>query len=370
MQIKRVQISIRDLVKEYSRNETTGRVVGYGGALDIRPAYQREFVYDDKQRNAVIDTVRNGFPLNTIYWAVTSNGFEVLDGQQRTISICEYIEGEYSIKEQYFYNLTKEEQDEILDYQLDVYQCEGTDKEKLDWFKIVNIAGAVLTDQELRNAVYAGPFTGAAKKKFSARGCSAESIAKQFLSGTQIRQDYLETALQWVAYKNNTTIENYMALHQYDENCDELWEYFEAVIKWVGKVFPVYRKEMKGLPWGEFFKDYGLNENGETIYPSISDDAIKALMTDDDVTKKGGIFEYLLSGRKKEKALSVRAFSDTMKRGAYERQNRKCAICGKECEYEKMHGDHIKPWSMGGHTTADNLQMLCTTCNLNKKADC
>ena len=88
MNIELKQIKIRDLVKGYHNDEESGRVVGYDSKLDIRPSYQREFIYKDKQREAVIDTVFKGFPLNVMYWAVREDGsFEVIDGQQRTISL-------------------------------------------------------------------------------------------------------------------------------------------------------------------------------------------------------------------------------------------------------------------------------------------
>ena len=80
----------------------------------------------------------------------------MLDGQQRTISVCQYVSGDFSIDHLYFHNLTEAEQQQILDYPLMIYICEGTDKEKLDWFKIINIAGEQLTAQELRNAIYTG----------------------------------------------------------------------------------------------------------------------------------------------------------------------------------------------------------------------
>ena len=67
-----------------------------------------------------------------------SESFEVLDGQQRTISICEYVVGNFSIKDMYFHNLTDTEKDKILNYELMIYICDGNDKEKLDWFKIIN----------------------------------------------------------------------------------------------------------------------------------------------------------------------------------------------------------------------------------------
>ena len=180
MKIELHEIKIRDLVEGFNDSDEEG-VVGYGGKLDIRPKYQREFVYDDEKRNAVIHTVRKYFPLNVMYWVKNGeDSYEIMDGQQRTISFCQYIKGEYSIDYQYFHNLTGEEQDQIKNYKLMVYICEGTDKETLDWFKIINIAGEELTQQELRNAIYTGEWLADAKRHFSKTGCPAyvESILR------------------------------------------------------------------------------------------------------------------------------------------------------------------------------------------------
>ena len=73
----------------------------------------------------------------------------------------------------YFSTLTKNEQEKFLNYELTVYFCEGTDKEKLDWFRVINIAGEKLLDQELLNAVYTGPFVSDARRHFSKNGCPA-----------------------------------------------------------------------------------------------------------------------------------------------------------------------------------------------------
>ena len=366
MQIDKVQVKIRDLIKGYTDNPQTGQVSGYNGRLDIRPAYQREFVYKDKQRDAVINTVNKGFPLNVLYWAKTgADTFEVLDGQQRTISICQYCNDEFSIDYRYFHNLTQEEKDVILDYELDVYQCEGSDKEKLDWFKIVNIAGERLTEQELRNAVYAGAWLSDAKKRFSAHNCVAERLAKDYMAGSCIRQDYLEAVLYWISAKEGITIEEYMAKHQHDSNAGALWTYFVSVIEWVKSVFPDYMKEMKGVEWGVLFNEFG------STYPDVEKTKVRVreLMLDDDVTAKKGIFEYVLSGR--EKVLSIRAFTPKMKREAYERQNHKCPYCvkngnDKEWEIDEMEGDHQKPWHEGGKTISENCVMLCKAHNRQK----
>ena len=133
------EITIAEVYNGYLDSEEEG-VVAYDGKLNVRPAYQREFVYKDKQRDEVINTVKKGFPLNVMYWVKTKQGtYEVLDGQQRTISICQYINKDYSINYQYFHNLTAAEQEHILDYKLMIYICEGNDKEVLDWFRIINI---------------------------------------------------------------------------------------------------------------------------------------------------------------------------------------------------------------------------------------
>jgi len=356
MDIYLENITVRELVDSYQDNQEDG-VIGFGGQLNIRPPYQREFVYSDQQRKAVIDTVTRDFPLNTMYWAVTPDGFEIIDGQQRTVSICQYVDGVFSYKDRYFHNLQQDEKDAILDYELTIYKCEGTDSEKLDWFRTINIAGEKLTDQELRNAVYAGPWTADAKRHFSKSQCAAYQLASNLMTGTPIRQDYLETAISWM---NEGDIEGYMATHQHDPNATPLWLYFQNVINWVHATFPKRRKEMKGLPWGLLYN----NHKDDSLDAKTLEAQIVELMSDDEVTKKKGIYEYLLTGN--EKYLNLRSFTDTEKRTLYERQKGICPSCNDSFEIEEMQGDHITPWSEGGKTQLSNGQMLCKDCNRRK----
>ena len=354
MKIELKKITVRELAAGYRDSNEEG-VVGYGGLLNIRPKYQREFVYNDKQRDAVITTINNGFPLNVMYWAVCNDGtFEVIDGQQRTISVCQYINGDFAYNFLYFHNLQKDEQDKILDYELMIYLCSGSDSEKLDWFRTINIAGAKLTEQELRNAVYSGSWVSDAKRYFSKSGCAAHKIAGNYLSGSAIRQEYLETAISWISEGN---IEIYMAKHQNDANAAELWLYFQSVINWINLVFPTYRKEMKGVAWGLLYNKYGKNPFDVAKIES----RVAELMLDEDVTNKRGIYTYLFDGN--ERHLNIRAFSDKMKREAYERQQGICTECGNHFAIEQMAGDHITPWSEGGMTITENCQMLCKSCN-------
>jgi hypothetical protein len=342
MKIELHEITVRELAAGYVDSQEEG-VKGYGGLLDIRPKYQREFVYKDAQRNAVIDTLRKNFPLNIMYWVKKSDGsFEVLDGQQRTISICQYVTNKFSIAVGNdvlkFYNLTDDQQEEILKYPLMVYFCEGDDSEKLEWFKTINIAGVKLSDQELRNAVYTGEWLTDAKRYFSKSGGAAISISDKYVNCDVTRQGLLELAIKWISRGN---IEQYMSEHQHDHNANELWMYFSSVITWVQTIFPHYRREMKGVDWGELFNNYG-HANLDT---KALEKEVDELMQDEDVSNSKGIYHYVLT--RKEKYLNIRGFDKRMIRTAYERQQGICAICGKHFDIDEMEADHITPWHAG-----------------------
>ncbi|MCQ2974250.1 MAG: DUF262 domain-containing protein [Bacteroidales bacterium] len=358
MKIELNKITVRQLTEKYKDNAESG-VIAYNGKLDVRPPFQREFVYNEKQRNAVIDTLKQGFPLNVMYWATRDDGtFEIIDGQQRTISICQFVNGDFAFDMRYFHNLTNDEKEQILNYELHIYICSGTDSEKLKWFRTINIAGEKLTEQELRNAVYAGSWVSDAKRYFSKSNCAAYGIASKYVNGSCLRQDYLEIALSWIS--RNIGIEIYMANHQHDANAIALWNYFQSVINWAKAIFPKYRKEMKGIDWGllyDKFKDQNLDA-------VKLENQISKLMKDSDIQKKSGIYYYVLDGD--EKHLGIRAFDENTKREVYEIQQGICKICKKHFEIEQMEADHITPWSQGGRTIAENCQMLCRECNRRK----
>jgi hypothetical protein len=361
MEIALKNIKVSELVAGYEDKAENG-VRGYDGRLNIRPAYQREFIYKEKQRNEVINTVRRSFPLNTMYWAVAGDGYELMDGQQRTVSICQYVQGDFSVdfdgSPKFFNNLTAERQKQILDYELWVYVCDGTEDEKLDWFKIINIAGEKLTDQELRNAIYTGPWLADAKRWFSRSGCPAYQISEKYVIGTPIRQDFLEKALGWIC---GGEIEGYMSRHQRDADAQELWQYFQEIFAWVERTFPTYRpKIMKGFDLGRFYNEHKDDKlNAATLEKRIAE-----LIDDDEVDSKKGIYEYLLTGN--EKHLSLRAFDEKAKVKIYERQKGICPSCKKYFKFGEMEADHIIPWSKGGKTVPDNCHMLCKMDNRTK----
>ena len=149
-----------------------------------------------------------------------------------------------------------------------------------------------------------------------------------------------------------------MAKHQNDSDAQELWVYFQDVIQWVSSRFIKKRKEMKSVDWGYLYKNFG----SVTINPNELESTIHKLMMDDDVTKKSGIYPFVLTGD--EKYLSIRSFTEQQKTEAYERQNGICPMCKKEgnnkqWELSEMEADHITPWHSGGKTISENCQMLC-----------
>lgn len=377
MHIELKKITIRELTAGYINEEEAG-VKGYHGLLDIRPPYQREFIYDDKKKIAVIATVRKGFPLNVMYWAKREDSsevpFEVMDGQQRTISICQYLIGDFAYQGLYFSNLTEDEKEQILNYELMVYFCEGKPSEKLEWFKTINISGMELTDQEMRNAVYAGPFVSDAKRYFSKSKCAAYQIGSDLLKGTPIRQDYFETVLKWKVQSESKnqqviSINDYMARHQHDPNAVQLWNYYQAVINWAISLFKTRNRSnvVKGLNWGMLYDRF----HNELLDRDVIEKRTIELLNDDEVQKTSGIIPYILTGDERE--LGLRAFPNGIKRHVYEKQrhycaNPKCPNKDKEFAFEEMEGDHITPWRDGGRTIEENCQMLCRNCNRRKGA--
>lgn len=372
MKIIPKMVKVSDVLEGFTDKGDDG-VFAYGGKLAVRPPYQREFVYDQAQAESVIHTVLKGFPLNVMYWVkVDEDKYEILDGQQRTLSLMHYLTHKFTVtldgKKYYWDSLPDDKYEDIMKYEFMIYICEGSESEKLEWFNVVNIAGEKLTDQELRNSVYTGKWLSDAKKIFSKRKCAAKGLSERYITGDPNRQELLEKALKGICeYQGISDITEYMSEHQSDDDADELWQYFQDVFHWVEKIFPDYYTDMKGLDWCHLYNKY----NRYAYNSSVMKEEIKRLHEDEEVQKTKGIYEYLLcrdfdpfAGR----LLNLRAFDKRDKMNVYSKQGGICPICGLHFEFDEMEGDHIKPWSKGGRTVLENCQMLCKGCN-GKKTD-
>lgn len=375
--------TIGDICKGFQYNEYEGKgLYGLSGRLTIQPEFQRHYLYAEnggKKEIDVIQSVRNGYPLGLIYFSkVGEEKYEVLDGQQRITSLGRFITEKFAWIDEdgrpwYFSSLNPEEQENFLNTRLLIYVCEGTEKEIKDWFRTINIVGIPLNDQEILNAIYSGPFITKAKEEFSNSNNTNISKWSWFIPGTAKRQNYLETALDWVSKGN---IEKYMAVHRYDSDVTELKTYFTSVIDWITSIFDFTpEKEMCGLKWGELYERFH-----KTAYdPSAVAEKVKELYESFYVKDKKGIFEYILDGCQNTKLLNVRVFDEPTKKTVYAQQTTaakakgesNCPLCaiGHDANHTKiwdlkdMDADHVTAWSKGGSTDISNCQMLCKTHN-------
>lgn len=374
------QYTVREVTEDFVYNELEARgLYGLGGELVIQPEFQRHYIYNDGKKDvAVIESILKGYPLGLLYFSVNKvdDKLEVLDGQQRITSIGRFVTGKFAIildgKEQVFSSLPNELKDKILDTHLLVYICEGTEAEITEWFKTINIAGVPLVEQELRNAIYSGPFVTAAKKVFSNPKDARQNKWSSYVKGEPRRQGVLEVALSWISSKENVSIDGYMAAHRTEDNCNTLETYFTTVIDWATSRFPgeVY-KELQGQPWGEFYEAYGSDSyNGQKTVVRVAE-----LMGEEAVNNKRGIFEYILGGEVDTKLLNVRIFDSKTKKAVYQTQTSKsqalgvsnCSVCAnvensnktKIWPFSAMDADHVTAWSKGGATDIANCELLC-----------
>ncbi|MEX5274571.1 DUF262 domain-containing protein [Kocuria sp. CPCC 205235] len=380
--------TVAQVTKGFVYNELEAKgLFGLGGDLVIQPEFQRHYLYGDGKKDvAVIESILKGYPLGLIYFvdtgATSGARLEVLDGQQRITSIGRFVTGKFAIirdgREQVFSSLPQEDQDTITDSTLLVYVCKGTEAEIKEWFQTINIVGIPLNAQELRNAVYSGPFVTAAKAEFSNSKNAHQQKWQAYVKGSPQRQEILEEALEWVASAQRPPqpIDGYMAAHRTDTDIEELSTYFTTVIDWIGSVFTgIPHKTMRGLDWGRFYEQY------RTIPYRADQITARAqeLLDDPAVNDQRGIYEYLLGGESEKSLLNVRLFEPSVKKKAYKQQAdaakaeglSNCSVCAtvdnnnktRIYKIDEMEGDHVTAWSRGGSSDLANCEMLCKTHN-------
>jgi len=377
------EYSVKQIVEGFIYNELEGKgLFGLAGNLTIQPEYQRNYIYADGKRDAaVIDSLLKGYPLGLIYFnEVTNDRFEVLDGQQRITSVGRFVTGKFAIKdengrEQLYGSLPDDKQAKIINSSLLVYHCKGEESEIKEWFKTINISGIPLNEQELLNAVYSGTFVTLAKAEFSNSANSNIQKWNAYISGSADRQDYLATAIKWIANSKMIENEKYMAAHRRDTDINELKRYFTTVIDWAGGVFLDIENEMRKLEWGRLYETYHKN----SYNPTAVSKAVRRLYSDVYVKNRKGIFEYVLGGETDTKLLEVRVFDDAVRKSVYNKQLAEaaekgmsnCPLCNmghdgnknKIWQLSEMDADHVTAWSKGGATDINNCQMLCKTHN-------
>lgn len=361
---------------QYNKNEGKG-LYGLDGQLTIQPEYQRNYIYDDGQKDvAVINSLLKGYPIGLIYFNKTKDGqYEILDGQQRITSIGRFVINYLAIKivgrETYISGLDEEQKERFLNTKLTIYVCEGEEQEIKQWFETINIVGIPLNAQELLNAIYSGPFITAAKAEFSNSHNMNHHKWAAYIKGNVKRQDFLERALQWISSNKGMSVEAYLSLHRSNPDISEMKVYFETVIEWASNTFSMVEKEMCGLEWARLYETY----HNKPYSVDYITKRVTELYQDEYVKNKKGIFEYILGEEKHPELLDVRFFEDSAKKAAFSKQAKEakakgvsnCPLCAsgnnsnhsRIYKFTEMEADHVTPWSKGGKTTLENCEMLC-----------
>ena len=378
----KTNITVKDICEGFVYNELEGKgLFGLSGKLTIQPEYQRNYIYASdggKREIAVIESILKDYPIGLIYFnTVSENNLEVLDGQQRITSVGRFVTDKFAIKdengmEQYFGGMAKDKKTKILETELLIYKCKGSESEIKEWFRTINIAGVPLVPQELLNAIYSGQFVTLGKEEFSNSQNANIQKWSAYIKGSANRQAFFERTLDWASKGN---IDDYMSIHRNDKNINELKKYFNSVIDWISSVFTDVESEMRGLEWGRLYEQC----HKKAYDPAKVSAEVRKLYGDPYIKNRKGVFEFILGGSVDTKLLEVRIFDEATKKAVYATQTAKaekkgrsnCSHCvighdankSKVWNFGEMDADHVAAWSKGGATSTKNCQMLCKTHN-------
>ena len=388
-------VTLAELAEGYAdtSEDVNGSVIAWNGQLIVRPKFQRSFVVDGdvKWQSNLINSVLNNRPIGVMYFGLVNDGgdkklYYNIDGQQRLMTLCEFINGDLPLrminddgttKMVDFLSIPTEWQRKIKQYKPSIKVGVGTSDELLQWFKTINQPICELTDQELRNAAYNGLWCKLAKRAFSKSKTTERPTEhngfvmdknevyyydKYTMKLEPERQDVLELAIDWasmqvygVGLDKDSRIEDYMDAHRYDDNVDDLITRYKAVIDWARKIFNAEYLEQKcaqNVDWGRLYATYGDKEYDLDELNALVD----RYFMDEEVTANSAVFEYVLMGcpADKRNMLILRSFTAVDKSKMYKMQGGIDPIDGEKYKLEEMDAHHIVAWENGGKTELSN----------------
>ena len=391
-------IKISELVKGYvNDSDNEGGVSSMNGRLNIRPRYQRAYIVAENElwKKNLINSILCGFPINRIYIGIDSMDsrsveeadLEMLDGQQRSITICDFYKGNFTVEidgmPAHFHNLSPELQARFLNYPLDITYCKGSESARIAWFKRINQPNSILVPQELRNATYIGEWLEYLKKYFCSSSANVQKqitdkrekyCARYYAKGSIERCEYLEVALDWISYyvypdmrksSMDDRICRYMAEHQRDIPNNDVIEHYKKVIDWAnntflndGKDIKNYPQSFAGIDWGRLYAEYG-NNTYDTVY--VTKRIAELLDIQFEFSKPAGLYEWILRGEKREDRalMQPRSFRPQTRQEQFKLQGGEDPISGEKFTSEsEMEAHHIIPWTEGGTTNISNCVLL------------
>lgn len=148
MEYKNLEITIRELLELIETNK-----------INLRPPYQRNYIWEPKDQRLLIDSILKGYPLpNFFIYKKSENTYEMVDGQQRATTIRKFYKGEFKNSKKLCFNDI--DQSYFMDYRLNIVELANVDISKgeslEEFYYLVNKRGAHLNDAEVNKAYHHG----------------------------------------------------------------------------------------------------------------------------------------------------------------------------------------------------------------------
>ena len=355
MKITKLDLTVGKVVGGYTGDKTKG-LSACDGKCKLSSVGEECPSYNDKLRGGVIRSLLSGFPVGTMYViSRLDKGWQVVDGRRRVHAMCEFANGSFEFDGRTFTQLDDTERERFLGTQLDAYLCEGEISEVEEWLARTNVHNQKTDLPWVRDAVYSSNWLDDALVRFS------QMNGLEHIFGDVPVRDQVSSTIAWAAQREDISVEQYMSEHMGDDDASGLERYLERVVPWVNSLFgSVHADVMAGVPWGEYYNDYGR----EQFNPSEVMSEMERLLKDDSVTNKQGVFDYLLCGD--ISSLKLRKFTDGETRSLLEKQGGYCAHCGCEVDAKDARISCVKPWP-NGPVSVDNAEVLCKKCDRDKK---
>ncbi|MDQ6732827.1 MAG: DUF262 domain-containing protein [Nitrospirota bacterium] len=388
------------------------------GRINLQPNYQRSRVWSNDLRYALIDSIRQEFPIGLIMFNVSSHvdedglkseRYDVVDGQQRMRTILEYIDGfEWAAKAksdedfQPFGDLTGTQQDRIKEYKLPVAKMKDFDQEEIiECFNRLQKGKPLKIGEKLKSLTVSKIH----------RYVQQVTEHKIFASDPRlkIRDAHwtLATAFLMAVYSNNLfrrqeykQLEEFLKASASPQKASKATEQCKKILNYESKVldealqldlnFSRYSQTARTLKWlfvalATLLRTYSISGREHRVaqgvlnyYKLIQQEGSEEWINYLNTGRTGRIdtrevrdcilqlTNQIVLAAKVEPLDSQRFFTAEQRREIYKQSDGICQSCSIPLSPTNYHADHMKPHRAGGKTIAANGRALCTKCNREK----
>ena len=380
------------------------------GDIIPNPDYQRDYVYDNNRASKLVESLLMSIPIPTIYFCQESDEtYSVIDGQQRITSFVNYLKNQFplvglqelpALNGKYYKDLDKAIQKRLKSSSLRaIIILKESQEIKYEIFARLNQGSVSLKPQELRNCLYRGSFNTMLEN------LSHNKYLPTLFHDENKRKSYQERVLRFFALRNYTeykssikkTMNAFMCEHQNDNpekigNFENLFNRTIDIIKQIlgnDAFFAVDRdkntiiEKFSGsvydsiiIPFS-YFDAHNLMAHADEIRRQLNDLKRNNEQYREDTYAATGskkrvigrilqvynLIEQIVGLNRQNEA---RTFSEEVKKALFHK-GYICDYCKNEIlSIEDAEVDHIRPFSLGGHTDISNAQLLHRHCNREK----